>query len=101
LDNAVKYSPPSSPIDLQADLEEDHVEIKISDRGLGIPGEDLGRVFDKFYRVQRNDSVSGTGLGLAICKGIVEVHGGRIFAELREGSGTTMHIWLPIEGKSA
>ena len=64
--------------------------------GIGIPSDDLEKVFDKFYRVQRPEQVTGTGLGLAICKGIVEAHGGRIWAEQRDGKGTRMTIALPI-----
>jgi two-component system sensor histidine kinase KdpD len=55
----------------------------------------LSKVFDKFYRVQRPSVVSGTGLGLAISKGIVEAHGGRIWAENREGGGTVLNLTLP------
>ena len=67
------------------------------DRGIGIPPEDLSRVFDKFYRVQRPGQVTGTGLGLAISKGIIEAHGGRIWASEREGGGTVITFALPLE----
>ena len=70
------------------------------DRGVGIPRDDLRRVFDKFYRVQRPESVSGTGLGLSICKGIVEAHGGFIVAENRPGGGTIITFALPLPGDS-
>ncbi len=72
------------------------MQICIADRGVGIPPQDLVRVFDKFYRVQRPDGVSGTGLGLAICKGIVQAHGGEIQATNRTGGGTTMTLTLPL-----
>ena len=72
LDNAIKYSPKNAPIDVNVIQTQNTVEIEICDRGIGIPPEDRERVFDKFYRVQRPESVNGTGLGLAICKGIVE-----------------------------
>jgi two-component system sensor histidine kinase KdpD len=74
---------------------EKRVEIAVRDRGIGIPRGDLERVFDKFYRVQRPQQVTGTGLGLAICRGIVEAHGGRIWAEERSGGGTCLHMTLP------
>jgi two-component system sensor histidine kinase KdpD len=74
------------------------VEIHVRDRGAGIPPEDLERVFDKFYRVQRPGSVGGTGLGLSICKGILEAHGGSILASNRPGGGTVVTIALPLEG---
>ncbi|HWR70360.1 MAG TPA: ATP-binding protein, partial [Dehalococcoidia bacterium] len=72
------------------------VEIEVADRGVGVPEQDLLRVFDKFYRVQRPYSVVGTGLGLAICKGIVEAHGGSITAESRPGGGTIVRVTLPV-----
>jgi two-component system sensor histidine kinase KdpD len=88
LDNAIKYSPKNTPIDVNVSQTPNTVNIDICDRGIGIPPEDLERVFDKFYRVQRPESVNGTGLGLAICKGIVEAHGGTIQALNRPGGGT-------------
>ena len=96
LDNAIKYSPSQAPIEIQARIASEHLEIKVQDRGLGIPVEELELVFDKFYRVQRPGSVSGTGLGLAICKGIVEAHGGSMHAEQRAGGGTVMTMILPL-----
>jgi two-component system sensor histidine kinase KdpD len=97
LDNAVKYSPPDTPIDINVSQTQDVVNIEVCDRGVGIPSEDLERVFDKFYRVQRPESVSGTGLGLAICKGIIEAHGGTIRANSRPGGGTIIVVMLPRE----
>jgi two-component system sensor histidine kinase KdpD len=97
IDNALKYSLPSSPIDIRARVIDDAMEISVADRGVGIPKEDLERVFDKFYRVQRPDNVSGTGLGLSISKGITEVHGGRIWAENRSRGGTAIKMRLPLE----
>jgi two-component system sensor histidine kinase KdpD len=107
LDNALKYSPPGSPIDITARQAGDEVEVAVADRGAGIPADDLRRVFDKFYRVRRTSSLlassrlsdsarSGTGLGLSICQGIVEAHGGRIWAENRPGGGTVLRLALPI-----
>jgi two-component system sensor histidine kinase KdpD len=98
IDNAHKYSPAKSPIEIQALCLEEFLEIRILDRGIGIPTEDLNRVFDKFYRIQRPDNVSGTGLGLSICKGIIEAHNGNIRAENREGGGTVITLALPLEG---
>jgi two-component system, OmpR family, sensor histidine kinase KdpD len=95
LDNALKYSPSDSPLAVEARQHGQEVWISVQDQGIGIPADDLERVFDKFYRVQRPEQVTGTGLGLAICKGIVEAHGGKIWAEQREGSGTRMTIALP------
>ena len=80
LENAVKYSPKGSLIEVSASLVENKALLEIMDRGIGIPPADLNRVFDKFYRVQRPENVSGTGLGLSIGKGIVEAHHGNIYA---------------------
>ena len=96
LDNAFKYSPPGSPVEVFGRKKGNLVEIEVADRGVGVPEQDLLRVFDKFYRVQRPYSVVGTGLGLAICKGIVEAHGGSITAESRPGGGTIVRVTLPV-----
>jgi two-component system, OmpR family, sensor histidine kinase KdpD len=98
IDNALKYSPPEKPIEIKARVSDQTLEISVADRGEGIPSEDLERIFDKFYRVQRTDNVSGTGLGLSICKGIVEAHGGSIRAEDRRGGGAIFTVRLPLEG---
>jgi two-component system, OmpR family, sensor histidine kinase KdpD len=99
LDNAIKYSDKDSPLEMRASASDHQVQIVVMDRGIGIPKEDLERVFDKFYRVQRPEQVTGTGLGLAICKGIVEAHGGRIWAEGRIGGGTCISIAIPVAEK--
>ncbi len=99
IDNGLKYSPPGSPIEIRAHMAGAFVEIIVADRGVGIPPEDLTRIFDKFYRVQRPDNVNGTGLGLAIGKGIVDAHGGFISAENRPGGGTIITIALPVEAQ--
>jgi two-component system sensor histidine kinase KdpD len=97
LENAIKYSPRGSLIEVSARLVYDMARIEIADRGVGIPPEDLTRVFDKFYRVQRPESVSGTGLGLSISKGIVEAHHGTIHARVRDGGGTVIAVELPLQ----
>jgi two-component system sensor histidine kinase KdpD len=99
IENAAKYSPEYCSIDVSATLEHDHIHVMVADRGEGIPPEDLTRIFDKFYRVQRPESVSGTGLGLSISKGIVEAHGGQIQARRRDGGGTLIIIDLPLKQK--
>jgi two-component system sensor histidine kinase KdpD len=97
IDNAMKYSPPDSPIEIHAQLAGAFLEMAVADHGSGIPPEDLKRIFDKFYRVQRPDNVGGTGLGLSISKGIVEAHGGFISAENRPEGGTIITVSLPIQ----
>lgn len=99
LENAVKYSPKGSLIEVSTALLNGKACLEIMDRGVGIPPEDLTRIFDKFYRVQRPESVSGTGLGLSISKGIVEAHRGNIYARARDGGGTVVRVELPINGK--
>ena len=101
LDNALKYSPAGAPIDVSARAVGSRLELAVADRGIGIPADELERVFDKFYRVQHRGTTSGTGLGLSICKGIVEAHGGEIRAENREGGGTLVTLWLPLEPEAA
>jgi two-component system sensor histidine kinase KdpD len=97
LDNALKYTPRNSSVELAAGLADHTLTLAISDRGPGIPEQDLSRVFDKFYRVPVPEGAGGTGLGLSICKGIVEAHGGSIRAENREGGGLQMIVALPVE----
>jgi two-component system sensor histidine kinase KdpD len=97
LDNAIKFSPAQAPIDIQARLIGNDLEINILDRGPGIPTRDLERIFDKFYRVQRPGNVKGTGLGLSICKGMVEAHGGTIYAKNRSDGGAIVTIVLPLK----
>ena len=96
IDNALKYTPRQSGIELEAALADGTLTLAVSDRGPGIPEPDLKRVFDKFYRVPVPEGAGGTGLGLSICKGIVEAHGGTIRAENRAGGGLRMVVALPV-----
>ena len=100
IENAVRYTPKESPIDVSARCEGAQVVISVADRGPGIPPADLERVFDKFYRVLdgklNTGHPSGSGLGLAVSKGLVEAHGGRIWAEPREGGGVVFSVALPV-----
>jgi two-component system, OmpR family, sensor histidine kinase KdpD len=96
LENAIKYSAPDTPIEVQARTVGPNLEIAVADRGIGIPSNDLSHVFDKFYRVPRTDGGIGTGLGLAICKRIVESHSGTVSAENRAGGGSIFRVSLPL-----
>jgi two-component system sensor histidine kinase KdpD len=96
LDNAMKYSPADSPIEIKAQQHNREVHIEITDHGIGIPEDDLGNIFDKFYRIKRPDNVAGTGLGFSISKGIVEAHGGSIEAERGLDGGTIVRVRLPL-----
>ncbi|MBC8097675.1 MAG: GAF domain-containing protein, partial [Akkermansiaceae bacterium] len=97
IDNALKYSPAGSPIEIHAQAAGRYLEVSIADHGSGIQPEDLAHIFDKFYRVQRPDHISGTGLGLSISKGIVEVHGGFMAAENNPSGGATITLALPVQ----
>ncbi|MGA2284687.1 MAG: HAMP domain-containing sensor histidine kinase [Dehalococcoidia bacterium] len=97
LSNAAKFSDESAPIDLSALADGDHVRIEVRDSGLGIPPERMGELFQKFSQLHSGLKHKGTGLGLAICKGIVEAHGGRIWAESDgEGKGAAFLFTLPV-----
>lgn len=100
LSNAVKYTPPKGTItvDCQVDESEQMVRIKVTDTGVGIPQEDIERVFDKFYRVKANNKCAkGTGLGLNLVKQIVEkVHAGRVFVTSQVGKGSCFGFELPL-----
>jgi two-component system sensor histidine kinase KdpD len=96
LDNAVKYTPEGSPIEISASVEDRTACVTVADRGPGFaPGEET-RVFDKFYRGEQAGTRSGAGLGLAIARGIVEAHGGRITAAPRPGGGALFRFTLPL-----
>jgi two-component system sensor histidine kinase KdpD len=94
LDNALKYSTQETPVKITAALLENDVRIEIKDRGFGVPEEDLSRIFDKFYRAVKPRQITGTGLGLSICKGIVEAHGGKIWAENNVDKGAAFTVML-------
>jgi two-component system phosphate regulon sensor histidine kinase PhoR len=96
VENAVHYSPDAATVELEAIRENGAVRISVSDSGPGIPPEDLSRVFERFYRVDKSRSrPGGTGLGLAIVKHLVELHGGEATAENQPGGGARFVITLP------
>ena len=99
LDNAAKYAPNSTTIEIDGRRENGNVVIEVRDEGPGIPVDDLERIFDKFYRVRSGDRQrAGTGLGLAICRGFIEAQGGTIVAANRaDRSGAVFTIRLPVE----
>src|SRR5690606_28552094 len=99
ISNALKYSPTGGRIVCKVQLYHEYVEVKISDQGPGIPKENLEKIFDRFYRVDkaRSRQMGGTGLGLAIAKEMVNAHGGRIWATSEVGKGTTIHFTLPYD----
>ncbi|HEX9018253.1 MAG TPA: DUF4118 domain-containing protein [Anaerolineaceae bacterium] len=95
ISNSVKYAPPDTAINISASKERDTVHVKVTNEGPPVPEEHLERIFDKFYRVTAADRITGTGLGLSICKGIIEAHGGRIWAE-NTPCCFAFHFTLPI-----
>ncbi len=96
ISNAIKFTPPGGRIVVSAHGRGEHLVLRVSDTGLGIPKEDLPKIFDRFYRVQRpGQEIKGTGLGLAIVSRIVVAHGGRIEVESEPGRGTTFTVLLP------
>lgn len=99
-ENAVKYSPPGSPVGVFAELRDAKIVIGVSDRGPGIEENERGRIFDRFFRGRRHRfDTQGTGMGLAIAKGIVEAHGGRIWVESERGQGSIFYFSLPVSGR--
>ncbi|MCA1899492.1 MAG: DUF4118 domain-containing protein [Chloroflexi bacterium] len=99
ISNSVKYAPADSLIRIRAGVEGECVRVQVSNQGPQIPPEHLERIFDKFYRINEVDRVTGTGLGLSICKGIIEAHGGKIWAEnLRDGLAFNFTLPLTWEG---
>src|SRR3984893_1145717 len=99
LDNAVKYSSPGAEIRLHAQRRDGQVALTVSDTGVGIGPDDLPRIFERFYRVDkaRSSELGGTGLGLSIVKHIAQLHGGSVEAESEPGHGTTIRVLLPVE----
>ena len=99
ISNALKYSPDGGNIRFGIAVKEQVLKVMISDDGMGIPSENVERIFDRFYRVDRARarSMGGTGLGLAIAREMIEAHGGTIWAESEEGQGTTIFFTLEIE----
>lgn len=95
ISNSLKYAPESSPIFIGAARENDRLHIRVVNQSPSVPEEHLEHIFDKFFRITQADKVLGTGLGLSICKGIIEAHGGRIWAE-NSKEGFCFHITLPL-----
>jgi two-component system sensor histidine kinase KdpD len=97
LENAAKYTPAHTHIEVLASLRDHQIEIQVLDDGPGIPEGSELQVFAKFYRAHAEGSVTGTGLGLAICSAIIEAHGGRIWVENRADGGAIFSLVLPLK----
>ena len=96
LHNALKFSPGGSVVEVTARAAGDALRVEVRDHGEGIPETELERVFEKFYRARRGNVAAGSGLGLALSRGILEAHGGRVWAERAETGGTRVVLELPL-----
>ena len=98
LDNALRYTPEGGRINLSAGRTENTIEMRIQDSGPGVAGDELDKIFERFYRTEtsRTREEGGSGLGFAIAKSIVERHNGRIWAESAPGAGLTVVIRIPF-----
>lgn len=94
--NAVKFTRSGGEVVLGAEADVSEVRFAVRDSGIGIPREDVSRIFERFYRVDKSRAGSGTGLGLSIAKHIVEAHGGKIWAESIEGRGSAFYFSIPL-----
>ena len=99
ISNAIKYSPDGGNVRFGFTVHENMLKVMVSDDGMGIPKENVTKIFERFYRVDRARarSMGGTGLGLAIAREMIEAHGGKIWAQSEEGVGTTIFFTLPYE----
>ena len=96
LHNAIKFTPSGGNVTVRAIQQDRAVHFSVSDTGIGIAVEDLSRIFERFYKVDRSRATSGTGLGLAIARHLVEAHGGSIWAESEVGKGSTFYFSIPL-----
>jgi two-component system sensor histidine kinase KdpD len=96
----LKYAPPDTTIFISARRQDNTMLVEVRNQGPTVPEEHLDRIFDKFYRVTAADRVTGTGLGLSICKGIIEAHGGRIWAK-NLPDGFSFNFILPLTWNGA
>lgn len=98
LENAVRHTPAGTPVEISARRETDSIVIEVADRGPGLPQGELNRLFEKFYQPATSKNRIGAGLGLAICRGIVQLHGGKIEAANHPGGGAIFRFFLPLDG---
>jgi signal transduction histidine kinase len=101
LANAIKYSPGNEPITVSAGIEGGDIVVTVADHGIGVPQADIGRLFERYYRGRNVSGVVGTGVGLYLVKIVVDLHGGSIAVESREGEGSRFTLRLPVHGAGA
>jgi signal transduction histidine kinase len=109
VENALRHTPAGGSIRLSAGRDKESIVVSVGDTGEGISAQDLPRIFERFYRGERSRSregyeaakaSTGVGLGLAIAKGLIDAHGGKIWAESEVGKGTTMKFSIPLSARS-
>jgi len=98
IDNAIRYNRENGTVEIKADRNQEDVCVRVSDTGIGVAEQDLPKIFDEFYRCQRDETrmIPGTGLGLSIVERIAETHGGRVEVQSKVGKGTTFTVRLPV-----
>ncbi|MBO9676250.1 MAG: PAS domain S-box protein [Sphingobacteriaceae bacterium] len=96
ISNGIKYSDNGTQIEITCNIHGTEVEVQIKDEGMGISPEDIDKLFERYYRVKGNHTISGFGIGLYLSAEIIERHGGRIWAESEEGKGSVFHFTLPL-----
>jgi signal transduction histidine kinase len=98
ISNAINYTPKGGRVTVAADVENQNLRLSVADNGMGIPADEIERIFDRFYRVKNEKTryITGTGLGLSIVKSIVDSHNGRIRVESEPDRGTTFFVYLPL-----
>jgi two-component system phosphate regulon sensor histidine kinase PhoR len=101
ISNALKYSTPHTTVRVRAETIDTQMRISVADAGAGIPGEEIPRLFERYYRVKRTRGGEGLGLGLYITRALVEAHGGTISVESEVGKGSTFSFTLPLANKEA
>jgi signal transduction histidine kinase len=101
LSNAVKFTPADGRIDVSAQLQNGQVEIAVADTGPGIAATDLESIFEEFEQTSEGKQMEGTGLGLPLSRKLVELHGGRLWAESQPGHGSTFRFTLPTRQEAA
>jgi signal transduction histidine kinase len=98
ISNAIKFTPEDGRVRVAARCEGVQWQLEVADSGIGIPPDEVGQLFDRFFRASnaRTAALPGTGLGLSVVKTIADLHGGRVEVDSALGAGTTFRVWLPV-----
>jgi len=94
--NAAKYSPAATTIEISCLQVENSVRVSVKDQGIGVGKEELGKLFDRYYRVENNNNIAGFGIGLYLCAEIIKLHDGKIWGESEPAKGSVFHFELPL-----